>query len=132
MHEALWRVARSLILQRSYGMCEGCGDRAVDVHHRQPRGMGGVHGVAAVQAAHAAHNLLALCRNCHRLTEDEPDLCRQLGWLVPHPTAPDSVPARLVTPNGTGWWHLLADGCYQWYDREDVRRWADKILYDAG
>jgi len=110
-------VARLLVLARSGGLCEGCGAFGLprDVHHRQPRGMGGVHGAAA-HASNAASNLLALCRPCHDLTEDQPTLCRQRGWLVQHPSDPATAPAWLFTPNGYGRWLLDDEGDYHWTD----------------
>ena len=47
-----------------YGMedfipCEVCGQKAVDIHHIEARGMGGT------KKADTIDNLQALCRNCH-------------------------------------------------------------------
>jgi predicted restriction endonuclease len=39
--------------------CEVCGQSAVDIHHIQPRGMGGS------KYRDTADNLIALCRVCH-------------------------------------------------------------------
>lgn len=39
--------------------CEVCGKRAVDIHHIQPRGMGGSKKLDTID------NLMALCRECH-------------------------------------------------------------------
>lgn len=39
--------------------CEVCGCRAVDIHHIEPRGMGGS------KKADTIENLMALCRECH-------------------------------------------------------------------
>lgn len=39
--------------------CEVCGDRAVDIHHIHPRGMGGS------KTKDVIDNLMALCRSCH-------------------------------------------------------------------
>lgn len=39
--------------------CEVCGCRAVDIHHIEPRGMGGS------KKADTIDNLMALCRECH-------------------------------------------------------------------
>jgi len=113
----LWPQMRQFIWRRAYGTCEGCGAAGQEVHHRQPRGYGGVHGAAEL-VAHSASNLMLLCRNCHRFTEDEPAAARRLGWLVPHPTDPAMVPAYLRTVNGTGWWLLDNNGDYHWVDQE--------------
>lgn len=40
--------------------CEVCGAKAVDIHHIQARGMGGVKTKLDV-----IENLMALCRKCH-------------------------------------------------------------------
>jgi hypothetical protein len=107
--------AQALVRARSFGRCEGCGVRPpVDRHHRQPRGMGGVHGLAATVSNNVT-NLLDLCRTCHDLTEAEPTLCESFGWLVKHPTDPAAVPALLYTVNGYGWWFLTEDAGYQWF-----------------
>jgi 5-methylcytosine-specific restriction endonuclease McrA len=39
--------------------CEICGNRAVDIHHIDCRGMGGVKSKDKIE------NLMALCRSCH-------------------------------------------------------------------
>ena len=39
--------------------CEVCSQKAVDIHHIEPRGMGGN------KDANNVLNLMALCRNCH-------------------------------------------------------------------
>ncbi len=39
--------------------CEVCGQKAVDIHHVDPRGMGGS------KAKDTPDNLVALCRGCH-------------------------------------------------------------------
>lgn len=39
--------------------CEVCGAKAVDIHHIQPRGMGGS------KLLDTPENLMALCRTCH-------------------------------------------------------------------
>jgi 5-methylcytosine-specific restriction endonuclease McrA len=39
--------------------CEVCGRRAVDIHHIEPRGMGGS------KTRDVIENLMALCRECH-------------------------------------------------------------------
>jgi len=115
--QGLWPAMRQFVWRRAHGICEGCAWAGDQVHHRQPRGMGGVHGVA-VAVAHSASNLLLLCGPCHRFTEDEPTAAQRLGWLVPHPTDPALVPAYLCTPNGVGWWLLDNNGDYHWVDRE--------------
>ena len=45
--------------------CEVCGCRAVDIHHIEPRGMGGS------KKADTIDNLMALCRECHENLGDK-------------------------------------------------------------
>ena len=40
-------------------LCERCGSVAVDIHHIEPKGMGGSKTKDYIE------NLIALCRNCH-------------------------------------------------------------------
>jgi hypothetical protein len=108
-----WETAKQLVKARAHGHCEGCGYPGLDVHHRQPRGMGGVHG-QAVAAAHHVTNLLLLCRLCHDWTEAQPADARVFGFLVAHPTVPATVSAKLWTVNGKGWWFLTDDAGYRW------------------
>lgn len=44
--------------------CLMCGQRAVDIHHIEPRGMGGS------KTKDRVDNLVELCRNCHQKAED--------------------------------------------------------------
>jgi len=77
--------------------------------------MGGVYGAAA-ETAHATSNLMGLCPGCHRFTETDPEQARQLGWLVRHGVSSRSVPARMVTVNGVGWFRLDDEAGYHWVD----------------
>ena len=43
--------------------CEACGAVAVDIHHIEPRGMGGS------PSKDVPENLIALCRDCHGKAE---------------------------------------------------------------
>ena len=45
--------------QEDFIPCEICGARAVDIHHIEPRGMGGS------KLMDTPENLMALCRECH-------------------------------------------------------------------
>lgn len=111
---------RRLALARSYGMCEGCGrfGLALQVHHRQARGAGGVHGEAE-ERANDIRNVLALCAvACHPETEhaDTWRRCEDLGWRVPKSRDPFTTPARIYTVNGHAWWILTQDAGYLWVD----------------
>lgn len=109
--------ARALAAARCYGKCEGCGanGKQLDAHHRRARGSGGVHGDAAAEANSPA-NLLMLCRSCHEETEHAAtwDICVRNGIRLPQHEDPASVPARIFTVNGHGWWFLLEDGGFRW------------------
>ena len=49
--------------------CEcGCGKRSVDIHHLNPRGMGGS------KLKDIVENLMALSRECHSLAESRKDV----------------------------------------------------------
>ena len=45
--------------------CEVCNSTAVDIHHIEPRGMGGSKEKDVIE------NLMALCRDCHVLFGDK-------------------------------------------------------------
>lgn len=112
--------AKQLLWARTYGLCEGCGAAcARDPHHRQPRGMGGVHGAAQARS-NDVRNLLALCRVEHDRVDAEPAWAQARGWLVPHPIDPYEVPVNIRTVNGSGWWYLLADGSFRWCDADEA------------
>tara|TARA_R110002020_G_scaffold113252_7_gene260601 strand:+ start:739 stop:999 length:261 start_codon:yes stop_codon:yes gene_type:complete len=51
---------------QSFVPCEYCGRQAVDVHHLEPRGMGGSKTKDYIE------NLMGLCRECHNKAEAEP------------------------------------------------------------
>lgn len=52
--------------------CEICGSTAVDIHHIEPRGMGGSKDKDTIE------NLMAVCRRCH---EDYGDKKQFKQWL---------------------------------------------------
>ena len=45
--------------------CENCKAPAVDIHHLEPRGMGGSRNKDVIE------NLMALCRSCHIKAESD-------------------------------------------------------------
>jgi 5-methylcytosine-specific restriction endonuclease McrA len=56
MESSEWRVKRSKVLERSGGMCEGCGDRFADhVHHLTYERLGD----------EMLFDLVAVCKPCH-------------------------------------------------------------------
>lgn len=112
---------RQGVLARAWNRCEVCGNApATDAHHRQPRGMGGVHGTAHT-LAHRVSNGVAVCRPCHDRIDADAGTARANGWLIPHPHNSSQFPALLFTVNGYGWWQL-DDECGYWaIDPDDAR-----------
>ena len=55
--------------------CEICGSRAVDIHHIEPRGMGGS------SERDTPENLMALCRECHSYFGDKKQFKRMLKTM---------------------------------------------------
>lgn len=120
-----FEAAKSIALARSWGSCEGCGLAAgmgLDPHHRMTRGSGGVHGAAAAVSNNPS-NLLMLCRGCHDQTLTMPYPCIQVGWVIERRSGvdPASVPAKIYTPQGRGWWLLRGDGGYEWDDAANLQ-----------
>lgn len=117
-------VAQDLVRARCWGRCEGCGAfGSVQVHHRNPRGMGGVSRAAA-ERSNSPDNMLALCPRCHNETEDASTWrqCVGLGWRLLHGDDPASVPALIHTVQGYGWWFLDNQGGYRWADLDNTHR----------
>lgn len=97
---------RGLIVERAQGLCERCGRPGTDVHHRQPRQMGGTRRAEV----HAATNLVLLCRDCHHHIEVHRDDGYRSGWLVHSWDDPASVPLRVWLYRMEVW--LENDGSY--------------------
>lgn len=117
---------RELVLARSWGMCEGCGRFGLSLaaHHRQARGIGGVHGPAG-ERANDVRNGLALCSTCHDETEHAEtwELTETIGWRIPHHVDnPLVVPALIHTVNGHAWWQLTEQSGYRWVDWDVTQR----------
>ena len=98
--------AVAIILTRSGGYCEilteGCTQRANQIHHRRPRGMGGTKRPESNEAA----NGLATCEACHRYCETQArEWARNHGFIVPQGADPAS---RRV------WWR-----CRWWSNRKE-------------
>jgi 5-methylcytosine-specific restriction endonuclease McrA len=58
-----------------YIPCEVCQCPAVDIHHLEPRGMGGSKTKDTIE------NLAALCRECHIFAEDDPKFNKRIKHL---------------------------------------------------
>ena len=52
--------------------CEVCNAKAVDIHHIEPRGMGGSKERDTIE------NLMALCRNCHYQADFGTNLSKEM------------------------------------------------------
>lgn len=81
------RWARRLVAKRSGGVCEwsGCWARAVELHHRLNRKIGGRHGETA-ELINGPEWLLHCCRMHHNLVTSPVGLMRLVvidrGWLL--------------------------------------------------
>jgi hypothetical protein len=86
---------RLLVLARSNGVCEVCGQaRATNVHHRMPRGMGGTN-----RPIESPAWLLHVCGSgttgCHGRIESDRTRAQAAGWLLVGQETPETRPARL-------------------------------------
>ena len=86
-------TVRAKIIERADGCCERCarGGRWFEVHHRSPRGMGGVDN----EWTGLASNGLLLCGRCHRWVEANRPESIEHGWLVQHGDDPELKPVLL-------------------------------------
>lgn len=101
-------------MRRSRGACEVCRRCPVsEIHHRQPRGMGGAHGVRDA-LVNRIENALGLCMACHRRVESRRVWAMGRGYLVSRQDAPEEVPVWLQTVQGFREVWLGADGGY-WF-----------------
>lgn len=85
-----------LIAERSHGRCEfpGCGEPAVDAHHRYERGQGG-RGPKGPQWINCLSNLLAACRHHNFWASNvSPTEARQMGWRCSDLDLPWQVPVQ--------------------------------------
>lgn len=104
---------RLLIQDRALGKCERCGGPGHDVHHRQPRQMGGTRRADV----HDASNLVLLCRGCHVDVEAHREEAYSVGWLVHSWGDPAAVPV-VIHHLGMEVW-LETDGAYRLFPGED-------------
>lgn len=94
---------RDLIKDRAGQRCEVCGlTGTTQIHHRQPRGMGG----SAARPIRSAANGLLVHVDCHRRIEINRAKAYLLGHLVHRGDDPEQVRVRLWD----GWWYLTGDG----------------------
>lgn len=94
------------VLTRSHARCEHCGRAPVqEIHHRIPRGMGGVRGKHAEAVASPA-NALGLCRGCHDWAERRGRAeARDMGLILRRTADPTTRP--FYSRSGRGSWFLL-------------------------
>jgi 5-methylcytosine-specific restriction endonuclease McrA len=102
-------TVRSRVQARAGMCCEICGVGLMwsggQIHHRQPRGMGG----SREPARHQPQNLLFVCTRCHGEIESNRAHAQECGWLVPQVLNPAEV-AVLIT--GDRWRYLNELGDY--------------------
>lgn len=99
--------ARQIVKARAHLRCERCGTSVKyepsNVHHRNPRGMGG----SSNPEIHATANLLLLCIACHGWTESHRAEAYRLGYLVETGIDPLDKPVLLA---GRLWAYPSPDG----------------------
>jgi 5-methylcytosine-specific restriction enzyme A len=88
MNNYSWSKARIAVLERDEYNCVKCGRPATDVHHRQPKKMGGTKNARIV---YGLANLVSLCRLCHSWIHGNPNESYDAGWLVRSGKDPEEV-----------------------------------------
>lgn len=85
------KATRDIVSERSNGVCEVCGqEKATQMHHRRPRGMGG----SRETRIHQPSMLLHLGNDCHEYIEHHRAEAIDEGWLLKN--ANDDRPVRIV------------------------------------
>lgn len=83
----------AVLAARHQGICERCGRRPMEqIHHREPRGMGGT----SDPAINSACNLLGVCSPCHLAIELDRTVAYEQGWLVRRGHNPAKTPVWLA------------------------------------
>lgn len=96
------RATVRVVVERD-GVCLRCRRAEIEqIHHRQPRGLGGTRNPDINSPA----NLISLCAECHHYIEINRVKSRLAGWLVSHWDDPKEIP--ISTPSGLVW--LTDDG----------------------
>jgi 5-methylcytosine-specific restriction enzyme A len=93
---------RAVVLARADGRCERCGKfpDTYSLHHRRPRGMGGVSGDRA-EVTNSPANLIVLCGSatsagdCHPWVESNRLAANELGLLLFQHQDPRTEPVTL-------------------------------------
>ncbi|BCI54991.1 hypothetical protein NIIDNTM18_42690 [Mycolicibacterium litorale] len=82
-------AVRQVIVARSAGRCEKCGEAWAEAHHhRRPRGAGG----SRRADTNTPVNALALDNRCHEWIESHRTEALENGWLVRQSASPADVP----------------------------------------
>lgn len=82
-------AVRNLVLMRDYGRCVVCwSQRAEQIQHRRPRGMGGSRDPRVNMPA----NLLSICCDCHRHAELNRSDSYDRGLLLHDVAAAEETP----------------------------------------
>ncbi len=101
---------RTTVEERCGGWCERCGvERAVEIHHRRPRGAGG----SLAHDTNRVTNALAVCESCHRWIERNRAESLTKGWLVRQGHDPAMTPVLYSGQVGKpirAWVFLTDDG----------------------
>jgi hypothetical protein len=101
------------VMERAGFQCERCGisiqSRAMSIHHRRPRAMGGTHRLETNYPS----NLMALCGSgttgCHGYLESHRVEAMDYGFIVPQYETPSNVPVKTFIH---GWVLLNDDGTF--------------------
>ena len=90
------------------GLCElGCGRRATDWHHRNPKRAGGTSNPNINRTS----NGLALCSHCHHwVVHEHPAIAYHMGWLVHSWDDETLVPVWISNIIAPRWWLLVDNG----------------------
>lgn len=98
-------VVRARIHARAMGRCEVCGAKihlGGQIHHRQPRGMGGTSDESKGSCA----NGIWVHPTCHRKIEEQRARALSMGWLVASWDDSRIVPVKMFD----GWAILTDEG----------------------
>ncbi|CAM3288465.1 HNH endonuclease [Stackebrandtia soli] len=90
------------VMERDGGCILCSQQRGCQIHHRQPRQMGGTKD----PAINSPSNLIVLCGDCHRRVESHRADAEAHGWIVRRPYIPSHEP---ILRRGV-WVYLLDDG----------------------
>lgn len=92
---------KALVLMRSDGRCEACGERTGDLqyHHRRARGMGSTRR----PDTNTASNCLLVCLLDHAEIESHRAISYDRGHLVRSMQSPIAIPVLYRAANGCCW-----------------------------